>query len=495
MKTMTFLGIKLAVTCSSLLGIALGQTITGEPAKPGSPSAVEKQRIFFTPTVEKTGYMWDVWVHHHEGKYYLYYLAGSKDREGPGFGDTALAVSEDGVSWREHGVVVPLSETGRLMGSCGVWESKSDDLPTFLMNLMELRQDRGRVMFTLGSEDLVHWEHLGEEYTFGPDPRWYNEKGRWVGISAVPDPEAGYYGYWTASPKGGEHQLFGFGRSKDGAAWEMLPPPEVADMGPGLLRELGGAVKIGDNYYLMLCIYQGEMTVAVGDRPEGPFRLQDKNARFLFGQTHFARFSGGTAEPLVAHHIMASTGLDTPPICYFAPLKRAVVDKHGILRLAYWEGNDRLKTRPVKIELPTEDPMKADRLVMLENRLDVDHGLVLEGSFRDLKAGRFLAVSQGLYIEQAPGRGTAIMIAPPRITQIGAMTAENKQFRMESFVNRAEGYGPNPKFRLLLRNSQLEFYINDRFIQCYSMPGNATGRIGIIHNGDPETIGEVRAWN
>lgn len=220
-----------------------------------------------------------------------------------------------------------------------------------------------------------------------------------------------------------------------------------------------------------------------------------RTSGFLFGQTHFARFSGGTTEPLVAHHIMAPTGLDTPPICYFTPLKRAVVDKHGILRLAYWEGNDRLKTRPVKIELPTEDQMKSDRLVMLKNRFDVDHGLVLEGSFRGLKGGRFLAVSQGLYIEQAPGRGTAIMIAPPRITQIGAMNAENRQLRMESFINRVETYGPNPKFRLLLRNSQFEFYINDRFIQCYFMPGNTTGRIGIIHNGDPGRIGQLRAWN
>jgi hypothetical protein len=275
----------------------------------------------------------------------------------------------------------------------------------------------------------------------------------------------------------------------------MLPPPEVVDLGPGLLRELGGAVKIGDKYYLMLCIYQGEMTVAAGDRPEGPFRLQDKNERFLFGQTHFARFTSGTEDALVAHHVMGLTGLDTPPICYFAPLKRAVVDEEGILRLAYWEGNDRLKTRPVPIKLSGAAEMKKDRMVMLENDFDVDQGLVLEGGFEGLKGGRFLSVDQGLYIENAPGRGTALMILPRGVTQIGAMTAGSKIFRMDSFVNRMERYGTNPSFRLLLRNSQLELYVNDRFIQSYSMPGNATGRIGIIHNGDPETIGELKAWN
>jgi hypothetical protein len=485
--------IRSAVWCVLSLAVLSSLPPAGESAETESQPEIRAQRIFYTPAVEKTGYMWDVWVHHHEGKYYLYYLSGSQD--GRGFDNISLAISEDGVSWREHGVVVPLSETARGMGSCGVWESKSDELPRFLMNLMEFRQDRGKVMFSLGSEDLVHWEDLGEEYTFGPDPHWYEEKGRWVGISAVPDPEVGYYGYWTATPKEGEHKLFGFGRSKDGANWEMLPPPEVVDLGPGLLRELGGAVKIGDKYYLMLCIYQGEMTVAAGDRPEGPFRLQDKNERFLFGQTHFARFTSGTEDALVAHHVMGLTGLDTPPICYFAPLKRAVVDEEGILRLAYWEGNDRLKTRPVPIKLSGAAEMKKDRMVMLENDFDVDQGLVLEGGFEGLKGGRFLSVDQGLYIENAPGRGTALMILPRGVTQIGAMTAGSKIFRMDSFVNRMERYGTNPSFRLLLRNSQLELYVNDRFIQSYSMPGNATGRIGIIHNGDPETIGELKAWN
>ena len=192
---------------------------------------------------------------------------------------------------------------------------------------------------------------------------------------------------------------------------------------------------------------------------------------------------------------MGPTGLDTPPICYFAPLKRAVVDEEGILRLAYWEGNDRLKTRPVHVELPDSAQMKSDRLVMLKNRFDVDQGLILEGSFQGLKSGRFLAVNQGLYVETAPCRGTALMILPHGVTQIGAMTTQSKQFRMDSFVNRMERYGTNPSFRLLLRHSQLEFYVNDRCIQCYAMPGKATGKIGIIHNGDPKTIGELKAWN
>jgi hypothetical protein len=153
--------IQSAVRCALSFAVISSLPAAGESAETESPSGAEEQRIFYTPTVEKTGYMWDVWVHHHEGKYYLYYLSGSKD--GRGFDNISLAISEDGVSWREHGVVVPLSETARGMGSCGVWESKSEELPKFLMNLMEFRPERGKVMFTLGSEDLVQWERPWRE--------------------------------------------------------------------------------------------------------------------------------------------------------------------------------------------------------------------------------------------------------------------------------------------------------------------------------------------
>jgi hypothetical protein len=240
------------------------------------------------------------------------------------------------------------------MSSPSVWESRgTGGLPRFVMNLQEYPKGRGRVMFALGSENLIDWEPLGEDLTFGPDERWYEAQGRWVGISTIPDPGGGYYGYWTGSPKQRVDGLFGFGRSPDGAERDVLPPPKVKGMGRGLLREVGGAAVIDGRIYLLMCIYQGEMTVLVGDRPEGPFRIQEKNARLLFGQTHFARFAGGSSdEPLVVHHIMTATGLDTAPVSYFAPIKRAVVDDEGALHVTYWEGNDCLKTKPVDVEIP-----------------------------------------------------------------------------------------------------------------------------------------------
>lgn len=454
------------------------------------------QRMFYMPDPARSGYLWDVWVHQHQGRYYLYYI-GSLGQDSRAGDNISLAISEDGIHWKEEGIVVPMSRDGIIVGSCGIWEyTGKEALPRFVMNLMEGTKSRSQIMFSLGSDDLLRWKHLGEKYVFGPDPRWYDAKRRWVGISVVPASQGGYHGYWTASPQVGYKHLFGFGHSPDGVTWEVLPPPEVEGIGPGAPREIGGSALIGGKYYLLFCTCQGEMQVLVSDKAEGPFRVQEKNVRFLFGQTHFARFASGTDRPLVVHHLMAPSGLDTQPDCYFAPIKAVDIDKEGIMRLAYWEGNDRLKSRELEVNIAGRKG-GGGRLVMFDNRFDTDRGLVLEGRFADMKPGRFLSLDQGLFIETdaASGSGVGIMIKPFGITQIGTMKGDASGFRMDSFIDRQAGYGANPRFRLLLKGSLFEFYLNDLLVQSYAMPDEATGRIGYIHHGNPESVGDFKAWN
>jgi hypothetical protein len=92
-----------------------------------------------------------------------------------------------------------------------------------------------------------------------------------------------------------------------------------------------------------MCVSQGEMTAPVGDRPEGTLRIQERNSRLIFDQMHFTRFADGpSGDALVVHHVMTTTRLDAAPVSYIRPIKRAVLDDDGTLRLAYWEGNDRL---------------------------------------------------------------------------------------------------------------------------------------------------------
>jgi len=472
-----------------------GQPTTGA-SKPTASTSPPTQPLFFTPDPTKTGYLWDVWLTVHEGRYYLYYLASKEP--GRAFDNIGLALSDDGVNWTGHGTVVPLAPESYTMGSCGVWPSVGEGLPKFIMNLTEGRNKQVEYgMPALGSDDLIHWRRLDAKHDFLRDTRWYEPDGRWVGISPIPHPDGGYYGYWSANAKAGAKGLFGFGRSVDGLNWEALPPPETEGLARGGVRELGGAAVINGKVYLLYCAGQGEMTVFVGDRPEGPFRIQEKNARVLFGHTHFARFadSGDGSGPLVVHHVIGSTDLDTPPRSSFAPIKRAIADDEGILRLTYWEGNDRLKTKPVEVQL--DDSAKAgpgSRMRMVENEFNPSRGLILEGRFAKMKGTRFLSLNQGLYVETSPGRGVGIMVIGG-LVRLGTIRSDATGFRMDSFVNRQWSPGPEKRFRLLLRDDLLEFYLNDHLMQSYALPEPATGRLGIIHNGDPDCVDQLKAWN
>ena len=384
--------------------------------------------------------------------------------------------------------------TAGSMGTGFTWKSAHHEKDgKFFMNFSEWDGTRQTIFFA-ESTDLVNWTRLDDQVEFTQDTRWYEQNGRWDCIATIPRPGGGLFGYWSASPKPETGGLFGFGQSLDGKKWEALPPPEVVGMGPGWLREVGGVAAIQRKYYLLLCVDQGKMIALAGERPQGPFRVQEKNTCVLFGQTHFARFVDSPDGPLVAHHIMAASELNEPPACYFAPMKRALVDQEGTLRLAYWEGNDRLKTNPLPVTLPKTDASGASRVQMLDRRFDVQRGFVLEGKFAHLQGPRFLSASQGLYVQWSEGEGVGILVLPG-LTQIGTIRGDGTAFRLDSFVNRQMDFGLSPRFRLMVRESLLEFYLNDILIQCYALPRRATGRIGIISAGSGPAIAELSAWN
>jgi hypothetical protein len=41
----------------------------------------------------------------------------------------------------------------------------------------------------------------------------------------------------------------------------------------------------------------------------------------------------------------------------------------------------------------------------------------------------------------------------------------------------------------------LEFYLDDILIECFSLPADATGRIGLIRGSDSRAIGNLKAWH
>ena len=74
----------------------------------------------------------------------------------------------------------------------------------------------------------------------------------------------------------------------------------------------------------------------------------------------------------------------------------------------------------------------------------------------------------------------AILVASTGATEIGPMRADGTGFQCEKRVDRQWSFGPHARFRLLLKHSFLEFYLDDLLIECFSLPEPATGRIGAV---------------
>ena len=228
------------------------------------------------------------------------------------------------------------------------------------------------------------------------------------------------------------------------------------------------------------------MVTLVSDKPDGPFHAAKRNFRLLAGHTYFSRFFPTPDGVLVNHHAIARNGQ-----VYFAPLKQAVVDDEGTLRLGWWTGNEKMKHESIELKLAAANRPADSAIVMLENVFDVNQGVILEGT---LALPEPEELPNGLYIECKEDRGSAILVGINGMTELGAMCPSGCGFEPEKPVDREMGFGKQPAFRLLLRHCLLEFYLDDILVECYSLPTEATGRIGLIQASSPTAVENLRAW-
>ena len=360
------------------------------------------QTMFYKAQHKETGNMWDVWLYHHEGTYFLYYLANVGKHRWR-WDNISMATSLDGVHWTEKGPILKKAKGATWMGTGSTWKSPTFDKDgKFYMNFSEEIGKRQNIYFA-ESKDLLNWIRLqGKEYQFVQDERWYQENGRWDCIWTIPKPGGGLYGYWTASPHS-QDSKFGFGESKDGLHWKALDPPKVS----GVNRkhsEVGAVEKIGGKYYMLFGHYP-VMTTLVADRPEGPFRKAKKNFNVLTGHTYFCRFFPHPEGMLACHFIRARNVQVS-----FAPIKDVRIDNEGTLRFGWWKENEKMKHRPIAVERPVDSKAA---VALLGNSFDVKQGTILEGNLRlpkDKDAPRVVhpvrkqAGSRDFDRQQRPGR-------------------------------------------------------------------------------------------
>jgi len=496
----------------ALLGAAAGSAFL--PARAGVKT-VDATRdrssstLFYKP--RRTGNIWDAWIYYHAGTFYLYYNPSpSEMKTFGGWNCIALATSQDGVHWHEHGIVQNASR-GTQLGSGAVWPmTPSADAPKFIMNFSEQSVDPSdrkakQIIFFAESNNLIHWRRLDAKYSFQSDPRWYDPSGRWDNIWPVPRPDGGYYGYWAATPNNKKVGI-GLGESSDGVNWTALPPallPEIS-LGPtGAYSPEVGAVHLHEGKYYALVglngtepivnegmsVFRPGETIVIADSPRGPFRVCKKNSRLLVGNaSYFTRFldtPGGTLgnHQSWEHDPSKSLGVD-PDRVYMAPLKRAHWDNEGTLRLMWWDRNDSAKGQSMALSLGEPSGTQP---VFFKTVFDLDKTMILEGQMRLPASSERRHV--GLYFQGAGNTGTAFLVLDNGRVDYGSMRENGTGFQRIDSVDRSLAPEITVRFRLVRKGRMTECYLNDFLMQCYSLP-EGTGQVGLL--GPPSAYDKLK---
>lgn len=433
----------------------------------------------------REAHLWDTWLFYQDGTWHLYYLIASEWKEWDGVG---VATSQDGVHWEERGTPIMKRDDAVWLGTGSTWRSPlfAKD-GRFICNFSEQPRGEAQHIYFAESRDLLKWDRLPVE--FRQDPRWYEEKGRWDCIYTVPRPGGGFFGYWTATPKG--RVGFGFGESQDGVNWTALPAPGLdwrTNAAPKSC-EIGAVEKIGGRYYAMVG-HPSKMFMFVGDKPEGPFLASEKNFEVLKGDCYFARFFPSPDGMLVTHHSITRTKKVRKEVCYAAPLKRADVDGEGTLRLMWWRGNEALKGQAINPRIKNGGDAAAP--AFLETAVNVCRGTMFEGlvTFPEKSA----APRPGVVIGCGEGPAGAIQFLSSCATTGGTVQPDGTAFTPipKQANDRQLPLKTQSRFRLLIRHSLAELYLDDVLMNVMSLPRDADGRIGFLNGG--AGMSDLKVW-
>lgn len=492
--------------------------------------------MIFTPSISAA--MWDTSLYYHEGKHYLFFLSNSRvDRP---WDSACVAVSEDGVHFVDHGPILQKADSATWMGAGMVWRVGD----RFMTNFSESRNEIQEIFFA-ESDDLLNWRRLpDEEYVSRSSPDWYSDGKvslgqRWDGIWVLKrDDQPGYIGYVTAIARSGPTGLRGTAGcvvSEDGRHFRTAPP--VIETGFwGDRVEVGAVEKLNNRYYMLLGQAEiplgvrqtahhpsasGGMYALVADRQTGPFRLDPRQGPLLVSSpnhyTYFSRFYRCGAELLFNHHSIARVGdiaNTTPKLgTYFAPLKAVHCDSDGLLSVHWWTGNNALfgSEQPVMLENYSQIGLQPDQEQMHEGKLiisspagglavlpihyDFSHGTILEADLTLMAPLGTLGTLSGigLFVEGSESYTGTLLIAEST-GQFAVGTYNGYAFKAEDSKALPFAPGGSMNWRLLVRDVFVELYINDVFVQCYTLAHKPGGRIGFVIESGTGVVENIRVW-
>ncbi|NLV44271.1 MAG: hypothetical protein GXY07_07205 [Candidatus Hydrogenedentes bacterium] len=455
------------------------------------------------------GSLKDNCVFWHEEAFYLFamYRKEERPRDQDQWRHMWLATSGDGVHWQDVGPVIEDAPFG--IYAMRVWKVGN----RFVMNHGSFTGEQQDVLRLWASTDLIKWEYLGPDYDVRrPDGQRIDHMDV---ISVEEEGKTIYYGYAVG----------GVLRSEDGMKWTWLSElPLTGGVDIRVCQEPGGCQRIGDKFYLLVGgFYPGYFEYAtstyVSEHPTGPFRpdypafrLNGYSGRELVAL--WAAYCRKPGELLLSNYILDQTR----PFWWHAPLKAAVVDGEGHIRMGYWKGNDALKG----VELPctaesmrlasadsngtmsvaggqitlTAPPLPQVRWItpgkpniaatFLDTSFDFEKGCVVEGSLKVTALDGIVFPAAGFCLEQADGQATAVLFGTWAETQIGTLhLSDTPCFEAKDSIGfgcaAAAGVKPGEisRFRILIRKGIFEIYLNDFLVQTYASLG-LTGRLGFI---------------
>jgi hypothetical protein len=445
--------------------------------------------MFFT--TDDSHPTWDTWSFYEPGlplgPYFEFYLAAQQTTgTWSGFG---VATSPDGVHWEDQGLVVTrdANATGGYLGTGSVWRAPPNATFRYIVNYsQQFGAPATQHIFFAVSNDLVSWQRLGWSDVFAVNASAGYTSGRWDCIYAIDDPalpgSGAKLGYFTAVPLG-NRSGFGLGASRDGVTWTALPP---------LLLQGGGNVEVGavealrgggGRYYAAVGA-AGQMLTYTAESPAGPFALAATNPNLLgfrtAQSTYFVRFFPTAPGPrtLATHQWISRTTTWFGRRCFLPPLKAAAVDAAGVLRLAWWPGNEAARGGALPF---APEPTPFGDVALALGVFNVTQGVLLEADVNASAAAAYGGA--GLFVQTADGGGVALLVTSASgAGAIGRVSSSGQGFAPEEAWDRALPLPPGgvARMRVLLRWDMLELYVQDALIATYAAAAFPTGRLGVL---------------
>ena len=485
--------------------------------------------MIFKPENSK---LWDTFILHHEGTFYLFYLQFRK-AVWDGYG---LAISRDLLHWEDRGTILTPEPGEGCMGTGMVWRVKDRWMLNYSLGGSTDGLFAGQQIFFAESDDLLTWRKLPKEIKSSPDPRWYECSGgqvscgaRWDTICVVPQSDGTFLGFVTANAKepAGANGVAGLVSSIDGIHWKTEPPAsEPCGMG---WAEFGGYVKFSTRHYLLVGsnsglgprfdpIYNssgkaGGMYVMMADNVRGPYRfvtgdpmlLGCRNAppNWAYLPTYFARPCQFNDQTLLYHHWMPR---DDFIDAWLGTVKLLEEDAPGKLVLKWWTGNENLKGATLFdvetcSDLVTPSPQTepsgkwecangiikgetaGSSLAYFETDVCYKNGVVIEGEFSISGNGAAgLFIGTGEHGAEKPYEGVGCLLNMQGVFEFGRITRGpcGPAFMAESHVSWPVVAGTFVKLIILVRGEFIEVYADGRLVQCYGFSKPAARNIGIF---------------